>query len=118
MAAIAADRNLLFGLLALQNGLINQGQFVAVFQAWTLDKDRALADHLVGRGDLDTDDRSAVEALVARHLKVPLRAFRPDAPESMERILLKAIQKQPHDRWKSAQAMADALRPFATRLSS
>src|SRR6478752_4553967 len=69
MAAIAAERDLLFGLVALQNGLINQGQLVAAFQAWTLDKARALADHLVGRGDLDADDRSAVEALVARHLK-------------------------------------------------
>jgi serine/threonine-protein kinase len=69
MAAIAADRNLLFGLLALQNGLINQGQLVAAFQAWTLDKARALSDHLVGRGDLDADDRSAVDALVARHIK-------------------------------------------------
>jgi serine/threonine-protein kinase len=69
MAAIAADLNLLFGLLALQNGLINQGQLVAAFQAWTLDKARALADHLVGRGDLDSDDRSAVDALVARHIK-------------------------------------------------
>jgi serine/threonine-protein kinase len=66
---MAADHDLLFGLLALQNGLINQGQLVAAFQAWTLDKARALADHLVGRGDLDVDDRSAVEALVARHLK-------------------------------------------------
>jgi eukaryotic-like serine/threonine-protein kinase len=69
MAAVAADRDLLFGLLALQNGLINQGQLVAAFQAWTLEKARALADHLVDRGDLDADDRSAVEALVARHLK-------------------------------------------------
>src|SRR3954470_15543513 len=69
MAAIAADRDLLFGLLALQNGLINQVQLVAAFQAWTLDKARAMADHLVGRGDLDADDRSAVEALVARHLR-------------------------------------------------
>jgi eukaryotic-like serine/threonine-protein kinase len=64
-----ADRHLLFGLLTLQNGLINQDQLVAAFQAWTLDKARALADHLVGRGDLDADDRSAVEALVARHIK-------------------------------------------------
>ena len=63
MAAIAADRNLLFGLLALQNGLIDQGQLVAAFQAWTRDKARALADHLVARGDLDADDRAAVEAL-------------------------------------------------------
>src|SRR6516164_8777371 len=69
MAALAADRNLLFGLLALQNGLIDQGQLVAAFQAWTLDKARALADHLVSRGDLDPDDRSAVDALVARHIK-------------------------------------------------
>jgi serine/threonine-protein kinase len=69
MSALAADRNLLFGLLALQNGLINQIQLVAAFQAWTLDKARALADHLVDRGDLDVDDRSAVDALVARHIK-------------------------------------------------
>src|SRR4051795_9746770 len=66
---MSPDRDLLFGLLALQTGLINQGQLVAAFQAWTLDKARALSDHLVARGDLDTDDRSAVEALVARHLK-------------------------------------------------
>jgi serine/threonine-protein kinase len=69
MATTTADRNLLFGLLALQIGLINQGQLVAAFQAWTLDKAKAMADHLVGRGDLDADDRSAVEALVARHIK-------------------------------------------------
>src|SRR5262249_61444819 len=69
MAAIAADRNLLFGLIALQNGLIVQDQLLGAFRAWTLDKARALADHLVGHGDLDADDRSAVEALVARHLK-------------------------------------------------
>jgi serine/threonine-protein kinase len=56
-------------LLALQNGIINQRQLVAAFQAWTLDKARALADHLVGRGDLDADDRSVVDALVAHHLK-------------------------------------------------
>ena len=55
MAAIAADRDLLFGLLALQNGLIDQGQLVAAFQAWTRDKARPLADHLVARGDLDAD---------------------------------------------------------------
>ena len=64
-----APRDLLFGLLALQNGLIDQVQLVAAFQAWTRDKARALADYLVARGDLDADDRSAVEALVSRHLK-------------------------------------------------
>src|SRR5262245_35751517 len=67
--AADADRNLLFGLLALQNGLIDQVQLVAAFQAWTRDKGRALADHLIRRGDLDADDGAAVEALVSRHLK-------------------------------------------------
>jgi serine/threonine-protein kinase len=66
---VAADQDLLFGLIALQNGLIDQGQLVAAFQAWTLDKARSLAEHLVARGDLDAEDRTAVEALVARHLK-------------------------------------------------
>jgi serine/threonine-protein kinase len=66
---MAADRHLLFGLLALQNGLIDQGGLVAAFQAWTRDKATPLADHLIVRGDLDAGDRSAVEALVERHLK-------------------------------------------------
>jgi eukaryotic-like serine/threonine-protein kinase len=56
--------------------------------------------------------------IILQHPPVPLRAFRPDAPEGMERVLLKALQKQPRDRWKSANAMADALRPFATPSSS
>ena len=46
----AADRHLLFGLLALQNGRIDQVQLVAAFQAWTRDKARSLADHLEARG--------------------------------------------------------------------
>jgi serine/threonine-protein kinase len=52
--------------------------------------------------------------IILEHPPLPLRAFRPDAPEGLERTLMKALQKQPRDRWKSAQAMADSLRPFAT----
>ena len=43
---MAAERHLLFGLLALQTGLIQQAQLVAAFHAWTCDKSRSLADHL------------------------------------------------------------------------
>ena len=46
---VAADRHLLFGLLALQNGIINQVQLLAAFQGWTLDKSRSLADYLEAR---------------------------------------------------------------------
>jgi serine/threonine protein kinase/tetratricopeptide (TPR) repeat protein len=65
-----ADRHLLFGLIALQNGLIDQVALVAAFQAWTRDKARPLADHLVARGDLDPDDRALLEALAAKHIKM------------------------------------------------
>jgi hypothetical protein len=71
MAALAADRNLLFGLLALQNGLLDQVQLVAAFQAWTRDKARALADHLIALGHLNPSQRAAVEVMaelrVAKH---------------------------------------------------
>jgi serine/threonine protein kinase len=63
--AVAAEQDLLFGLLALQNGLVDQGRLVAAFAAWTNDRGRSLADHLVARGDLDGPDRATIEALVA-----------------------------------------------------
>jgi len=66
--AVDAEPHLLFGLLALQNGLIDQAHLVAAFQAWTRDKSRPLAEHLVAMGHLDADDKPAVELLVARHL--------------------------------------------------
>src|SRR5215468_5279752 len=62
-------RDLLFGLLALQVGLVDQGQLVAAFQAWTRDKARPLAEHLVARGDLDAEQRAGVAAMVGLHLK-------------------------------------------------
>jgi serine/threonine-protein kinase len=52
--------------------------------------------------------------MILEHPPVPLRAFRPDAPEGLERILLKALQKQPATRWKSARAMGEALKEFTT----
>ena len=69
MSAPAASDDLLFGLVALQNGLVNQGQLVAAFQAWTLDKSRPLAAHMVARRDLSTDGKAAVDVMVAMHIK-------------------------------------------------
>ena len=66
---IDADRDLLFGLIALQVGIIDQAQLVAAFQAWVRDKKRPLADHLADRGGPDSEGRAAVEAMVALHIK-------------------------------------------------
>ena len=65
----AADRHLLFGLLALQNGIITQGQLLAAFQAWTLDKARTLAEHLEARGALTGTRRALLEGLAEVHLE-------------------------------------------------
>jgi serine/threonine-protein kinase len=59
---------LLFGLLALQTGLIDQAALVAAFHAWTQDKARPLADHLVALGRLDATHRPLLEGLAAVHL--------------------------------------------------
>jgi serine/threonine protein kinase len=66
---MAADRNLLLGLLALQNGIINQAQLVHAFQDWTLDKSKNLADCLEARGDLSGAKRALLEGLVEVHLE-------------------------------------------------
>lgn len=65
---MSSNLDLLFGLLALQNGLIDQGQLVAAFQAWTRDKSKSLAEHLIQRGDLDDQQRSVIDAMVGLHL--------------------------------------------------
>jgi serine/threonine-protein kinase len=56
--------------------------------------------------------RGDAYAMILENPPVPLRAHRPDAPEAFERVLRKALEKKPRDRWKSAAAMSDALRPF------
>jgi eukaryotic-like serine/threonine-protein kinase len=66
---MAAERDLLVGLLALQTGLIQQAQLVAAFHAWTCDKSRSLADHLIALWHLNHAQRVAVEALAALHIE-------------------------------------------------
>jgi eukaryotic-like serine/threonine-protein kinase len=64
-----ADRNLLFGLLALQTGMIDQSALVAAFHAWTRDKARSLAELLIDQGALDDSDREVLEVLAAKQLQ-------------------------------------------------
>ena len=97
----AADRHLLFGLLALQNGLIDQGQLVAAFQAWTRDKARSLADHLEARGDLTAPKRAVLEALAAVHVE-DARRRRREEPGRRPRQPLHP--RQPGRRWASPRS--------------
>jgi serine/threonine-protein kinase len=63
------DRNLLFGVLALQADLIDPARFVEACSAWATFKDRSLSEILVERGWLTPTDRADVERVLDRKLK-------------------------------------------------
>jgi serine/threonine protein kinase len=63
----ATDRNLLFGVLALQMDFLTRDELIAAMQAWVLDKDQPLGAILERRGALAADERAALDALVAKH---------------------------------------------------
>jgi hypothetical protein len=58
-----------FGLFALQSGLIDQIQLVAAIQAWTRGKSKSQADHLEARGDLTGSKLGLLEAMTGVHLE-------------------------------------------------
>src|SRR6516165_11410731 len=63
-----ADRNLLFGIVALQMDFINRDQLVAGMNAWVLEKHKPLGQILSEQGALSEGDTEAIESLVRRHL--------------------------------------------------
>jgi serine/threonine protein kinase/tetratricopeptide (TPR) repeat protein len=63
------DRNLLFGVLALQADLIDSAQFVQACTLWANQKQTLLADLLVKHGWLTPEEQNDVERLLARKLK-------------------------------------------------
>ena len=62
-------RDLLLGLLALQNGLVTRDQLVAAFGAWTGSPREPMGEILVAHSGLDSEERALLEALVEKHLK-------------------------------------------------
>src|SRR4051794_36181405 len=64
------DRNLLFGVLAVQMDFINREQLIAAMNAWVLYKEKPLGEILVEQQALASDRRTLLEALVAEHLKL------------------------------------------------
>jgi eukaryotic-like serine/threonine-protein kinase len=63
-----ADRNLLFGILALQMDFITREQLVTAMQAWVFDKAKPLGQILIELMVLDADTNALLEALVKKHL--------------------------------------------------
>ncbi len=65
-----AAHNLLFGLLAFQNGFIDRGALLGAFGAWVADRSRTIGQLLLDLGALDPARHGLLEALVSEHLKL------------------------------------------------
>jgi tetratricopeptide (TPR) repeat protein/tRNA A-37 threonylcarbamoyl transferase component Bud32 len=91
------DRNLLFGILALQMDFISKDALIAALHAWVLDKAKPLGQILHEQGRLARERRQLLEALVEEHLK----AHQDDAQQSLAAVSPTAALRQ------ELQAIAD-----------
>jgi len=65
----AADRNLLFGILAVQMDFVTRDALIGAMHAWVLDKQRPLGQILRARGDLGEEELALLEAMVRKHVE-------------------------------------------------
>src|SRR5262249_48258250 len=104
-----ADRNLLFGILALQMDFIRRDDLIAAMNAWALDKAKPLGQLLVEQGKLAPEARQALEGLVGQHLKLhgddPQLSLMALAPTETARESLRGLDDS--DLQASVAAMAD-----------
>jgi WD40 repeat protein/serine/threonine protein kinase len=68
MPGHAADRNLLFGILALQMDFITRDALIAAMGSWALEKHRPIGDILVEKAALDPQYRALLEPMVDAHV--------------------------------------------------
>ncbi len=65
---VSPEKDLLFGIIALQMSLVRSEQLVAAVSTWLMDKSHRLDEILVDQGALNEYDRQLLAPLVARHL--------------------------------------------------
>lgn len=70
MASAAADRNLLCGMLAWQNGLITETQLLAALKEWTFRKSDSLEDVLAAQDVLSTSVCERLKQMVNLHVEL------------------------------------------------
>ena len=98
MSNPTSDRNLLYGLHALQNGLIADVQLIAALKMWSFSKDVPLGEILVQLGSLTDDLRLRLDRMVADHIAL----FDGDAGRSLALlssadVIAKAIGREVED---------------------
>jgi tetratricopeptide (TPR) repeat protein len=64
-----ADRNLLFGILAVQMDFVSRDALIAAMNAWVLNKHKPLGELLQENGALTPQQRHVLDLVAAEHLK-------------------------------------------------
>jgi WD40 repeat protein/serine/threonine protein kinase len=65
---MSAKRNLLLGMLALQNNFVTRSQLLTAFDAWSEDRGKPLGNLLLQQLALTAEEHALLEALTDRHL--------------------------------------------------
>jgi serine/threonine-protein kinase len=69
MSQPITDRNLLFGIIALQMDFISRDALIASMHAWVLEKSKPLGQILVEQGSMAEAERLLLEAVVEKHVE-------------------------------------------------
>ena len=64
-----SDRNLLFGVIALQMDFVKREDLIEAMNAWILNKAKGLGEILVERNALGKEEHALLEGLVKKHLE-------------------------------------------------
>jgi serine/threonine-protein kinase len=91
MSAANTDRNLLFGILALQMDFISRDDLIRAMNAWVLEKAKDLGRILVEQNAISSERHRLLESLVREHLRQhggdaarSLAAIRSVAPAALD----------------------------------
>jgi eukaryotic-like serine/threonine-protein kinase len=118
-----ADRNLLFGILALQMDFISRDALIAAMHAWVLDKAKPLGRILLEKGTLGAERLQLLDGLVQEHLK----AHQHDPQKSLAALSGLGSARQQLEQIADPEVQASLVRvsaikasvdPFATTTSS
>jgi eukaryotic-like serine/threonine-protein kinase len=70
MSSANSDRNLLFGVLALQMDFLSRDALIAGLHAWVLERQKPLGEIVVEQHALTPEHRALLESLVQAHLRL------------------------------------------------
>jgi tRNA A-37 threonylcarbamoyl transferase component Bud32 len=116
----SSDRNLLFGILALQMDFISRDALIAAMHAWVLDKAKPLGEILVEQGALSAKARDKLDEVVELHVEIhggdPQKSL---AALSSIGSLRQALEQVPDPELHASVAQVSVARPdedpWATR---